>query len=482
MVRWDQAARAVLLVATGMLCAGCDQSGAEVRAAAATGEAQARALPAGEALFGGDTRAWPTAAGDAADSGYCRAALRLPLEREPAWVCEYGSEFSDAHPNSIVHHDGLLVVTARCPQLLGIDVVSGQRLFNVDVYEHLDRDLPESFGSLFFHPRGLLVGMDDLGRHYCWDLAGGTPERRWLGPPSRTDSGFVVGEEAVIAGWQGSTRSLAIRDGSVRWSYPDLLGGKGVVLGADGTVVSWLSGSEFFAVGAATGELRWSDFSGVAGYRWASRAVIDDARGLVYFVLPDERVQCRLLATGELEWEHRWTDLMSQAARDALYADSPVGQVPLHATAAMVTPDGLVLTLVYGAALALDQQGNRRWVHETDFPVLGGIGFANAVLISERYLAPEFVGLISWLRVYCPAAIDWEQYRVADEQRQRTGMFERRVALDPASGEPLDYFEPDYPARVLLPARDKIIIGEMTPVDGPARRILAYDWIAVEGT
>lgn len=482
MMAWPHhAALILILLAIGGNLAGCDRPAARVQPAA--GEAaQAQALPQVEPLYGGDTRAWLTPAGDAADRNYCAASLRLPLARDPAWVYEYGIEFSSSPPSTIVHHDGLLVVAADCSLLLGLEAATGQLVFNSDVYVHADAEGPEALNSIFFQPRGLLVGQDDLGRHYCWDLRDGGPRRRWLGEPAKTTSGFVVSDEAVICGRDLGTACLAITDGRQRWEYPVLTRGAGVVLGSDGTVVTWANGSEFYALRAGDGAPLWSYFSGVAGYGWAVRAVIEPAQECVYLVLPDERVQCRELTTGTLRWEHGWSDLLSPAARDELYAGTQYGQIPLHAAGATATPEGLVLSMAFGAVLALDHQGSRRWVYESDLPVLGAIGFDNAVLVSEYFLAPEFIGLVSWLRVYCPDTVDWERYRAADEERRRRGMFQRLAALDPATGEPLDYFEPRLPMRAVVPACDKIIFGEAPLSAEQPRRILAYDWIVAEGT
>src|SRR5690606_23468818 len=112
--------------------------------------------------------------------------LKLPLDDEPAWTHTYSeARFSGNFPDSVLHREGMLYVSARSSQILALRAADGQPGFNLDLYEHLPsaviRNNDEEFESIQLHPANLLYARDNLGRHYCWDLEGGTPRRLWLG-------------------------------------------------------------------------------------------------------------------------------------------------------------------------------------------------------------------------------------------------------------------------------------------------------------
>lgn len=478
------ACAAGLLELTGCLLP--DGTGDASSSARASGQAAAVEVPdysSRRTLPGGDALSWPTPAGNAADSNYCDVALRLPLSREPVWEFTYTAmQFSMGDPIQLAHHDGLLAVISISPQILALDVDTGRQIFNRDVYEHLNVDSPENFSGLFFNPVGLLAARDNVGRHYCWDVSGGVPRRLWLGPQTAGIGGYVALEDKLITSLEGEIRSLNIVTGEQQWSYPKMGQRSGVVVSAAGIVVAWSSSErsssgEFYALDGTSGVPLWSYISGVAGWRGGVWAVIDDRQRCVYLALADERLQRRDLETGVLEWEYSWLDLTSTEEREAMFGASRYGPFPLYAVAPIVTPAGIVICLINGAVVALDHAGERRWTYRTDVATWGSIGFRNAVVVVEIFVAPANRQEFSPLQAFCPDAVDWDSYRSASEHDQRSGLFERYCVLNSATGEVLEYFETEVPTAAAAPAHNLFIVGETAKNMTREHRILAYDWL-----
>lgn len=435
-------------------------------------------------LYGGTPRAWITPAGDAPDSNYCAAELKLPLETEPTWVYEYGYEFSAAPPGEVIHRDGLLVVTANCPQLLGLDARTGGQVFNQDVYQHQDTGQHEDLSRIFIHPtKALMAGQDDLGRHYAWDISADGLHERWVGPEVRSRSGYVVFGNSVYTAWSESIYCLSLDSGQTRWSYPNLVGAGGIVLGLDGVLVWWSQANNFIALDAVDGSLLWSYLCGVRieGTGEGTHVIVDDEHHCVYLVLADEWVQCREITTGAMLWEHNWSDIIRPDRRQALTDYRGSLNYPMPTAHGVLTPDGLVLPVNTGCVLALDHAGNRRWVHYSDTSVIHALGFNNAVLVSELYWGKDVTGLREGLKVFCPQPPDWPSYLNTSEERRERGLYERLVVLDMTSGEQLDAFDPGSILAALTPAYDKVVFGETGRAGDATHRIVAYNWIDWDG-
>jgi outer membrane protein assembly factor BamB len=415
--------------------------------------------------------AWITSAGDEPDTNYCNANLSLPLVVEPAWEYSYGLEFSPLEPTQLVHLDGTVYVVSACPQLLGLDTADGTRLFQRDVYMHADADVQESIVGIFIHPSGeFLTGRDRQGRLYCWQTTPQGPEIWHVWEDALSLSGFVTSGEYIFGSWHNRVNALSLVTGRVDWSFPHLYAGfgGGIVTGA-GYAVFWTAASEFHCFGLADGSQRWAVHKGVPSMTFAnSRAVIDAANERVYLVLADERVECRRLDTGELEWSHSWSDLGPE------WLDP---EEPQFYTDPVLSPEGLVIPLLHGVLLALDHDGNRRWVSHLDALSLFAMGFGNGVLVSEVYLAPEHRSPYSSLIPYQGEPPAWDSYRAADPQAQGEGVFSRFVVVDMATGKVSDALETDYPTTAVVPAYDKIVFGEAREASAGERRIVAYDWI-----
>jgi len=481
-----------LISAMGMLLlTGCLAS-AEPRQTASAPTAVASKRPGVEAaadyadrapLYGGSPRAWPTPAGSASDANYCDVALKLPLNREPAWQYSYTPvRFSAAEPGQITNYDGMLVMVSNCPQLLALDADTGRLLFNRDVYEHLDRDQLEQFYNIFFNPYGLLVAQDNAARQYCWDLQGGEPRRLWLAPTDGRFGAFVALADRLISSSDGAIRALDIGSGEEQWRYSMLGERCGIVVAASGVVVAWTSGDrrsygEFYAFDAASGELLWTYLSAKAGWPRGIWAVIDDAQECVYIGSRDETIQRRELRSGDVEWVYSWQELTSPEEREAIFAGGQYGPFPLYAVAPMVTPEGLVFCTISGMVIALDQAGQPRWISRSEVLLWGSISFSNAVMVVERFLPPGNRDYLSPFKVFCPQTIDWGNYQRADEIEQQTGMFERFAVLDSQTGEALDHFETAQPTGSAAPAHNMFVLGETARFDAREHRILAYDWL-----
>jgi len=429
-------------------------------------------------LTGGDNISWPTSAGNAADASYCRARLRLPLATEPTWTFTYtAAEFSNQDTYTILHRDGLLLLlSAQSPQLVGLDTASGAVRFNESLYDYsIGQRQVEYFDMLFFSPHGLLIGHDGPGRVYCWDLVAGRPERLWITAETGERNDIVAVNDCVWTSWDGFIRCLSVADGTQESSYPALSQTTSVVAAQNGMTITWTSSGEFYALDPA-GEPLWSYLSGISGPVWSITAVIDEEHDTAYLKLPNEILECRDLISGEVRWRHTWADLMTDEQRIAIFG-SVEEAFPPYAVSLSATPLGPVMSIISGQVLALDHDGNRRWVYDTNVPVLACLAFENGLLASERYLAPEFHGYLRFLTAFCPETIDWQRVREADEERQRMGSFQRLVVLDPDTGAPLDAYEPELPFLAMTPAHDKLVCSERSLLGVNEHRVHAFDWL-----
>ena len=454
------------------------------------GTAHASNLPANlsqrQAHFGGDQRAWPTTHGDWGDSAYCAAQLQLPLSREPAWIADYTAAEFSTHPASpLLHYDGTLVLAARSPQLIGLDVDTGARVFNAPYYQAVDSLAMEELRWMFISPQGLIMVRDDQGRYYLLDELTRPPRRLWISAPTNDiESGYVVTPEYLYTAWGSQLRCLALADGEEQWRYPTLTPAGGVVLAHD-VVVWWSRQSKLVAVDASTGWLRWS--VQVPEPIW--RAICTDRNHDVYLIY-SERVECRDLFSGDLRWEYDWSKLMSDTERTQRFAESGMGRkgfeeedvTVLLARSPMLTPEGLILTLVCGEVLAFDHQGQVRWRYsEPGHLLLGQVAFANGILLWEAYVGPEYFGGLQRYRLFSLQPPAWAAYQAASSGEQQRGVFLRQLVLDPASGTGLDGFDfSTVAAAGPVPAYGKIVYSE-EPVQGVyQRRVLAYDWLVWE--
>jgi outer membrane protein assembly factor BamB len=479
-MRGSRAALLAAAVALGLGLAACGPRGERK---AATGAAGKTLKMAGrKELFGGDQRAWLTNCGDNADDCYCAASLSLPLAPKPAWVHEYSyAEFSDFEPQQLVHYDGLLMVSARSTQLMGLSASDGALVFNKDVYRHLERDVRnEALWGLLLHPAGYLICQDDLGRHYCWDITGPSPVEQWVAAPASQHVGAVVALGGrVLVGWNRRLRGLDMASGEQAWSQPTLVWPQGTVLSRSGVVVWWSPIGRAGAMRAEDGTVLWQLNLNAAIIRMTA----DDWRERVYCVRYDEVVECRDLRNGELIWEHSWADLLSAAERERLGRESGFTELArgqplvIPSNSPMVAPEGLYLPLANGQVVALDPDGHRRWVVRGKYALRSGLGFANGLLLGEYYLAPGML-LREPDLIPFQVAPDWQRFNEASEEEQRTREFVRYIVRDPANGEILSSCELERPATVgPIPAWDKIAFGQDRLREGERARIVAYPWV-----
>jgi len=485
-----QHARIVLWLSLMMACiTGCtpqscsQQSAPIIPPRSATSRATMELDP-DSAKYGGSPRAWITPAGDTPDSGYCAAKLKLPLSSEPAWVHEYGYGFSATPPSEVVHHDGILTVTANCSQLLAIDTETGTEIYNKDLYQHKDIKSDEILNRVFLHPDGTrMVGQDNLGRHYCWDTSGDSPRELWVSRETNVLSGFVVIGDSVFTSWADSILCLDLANGRRRWSYPSLESGGGIILGVDGVLTFWTRSDIYIAIDATDGSLLWSfmgsqEYEGVRDY---ARAIIDDKHHRVYMMLTDEWIQCREITSGAIIWEHGWSDVLRPERYQAITEITGAPSYPMPANQAVITPRGLVLPISSGCVLALDHDGNRRWVYYGDVPLSNAVGFDNGILITESYLGSDYRGLLEWQKIFCETPPDWSNYAEADPEIRDRLSFDRMIVLDTATGEMLSSFELQSPMSTITPAYGNVVISEVGETERNTHRIVAYDWIDWEG-
>lgn len=430
-------------------------------------------------LRGGDSQAWPTARGNAGDAGYCRARLKLPLARQPAWTHEYTrAAFSAQAPSDIVSYDGLVVVGALCSQLLGLNAASGSLVFQRDLYKHLDEDrVSESLTSLFIHPQGLLTGRDDLGRYYCWDLLQLTPKgprQLWIsaeyGPH---DAGCVTYGSSLVTSINGSIRQLAVENGRPGWEFPSLLPSGGIVCSEDEIAVWWSEVGEIVALDMHSGTQLWKT-SLATRPRWVA---IDDLREAVLIIRDDEQLDYRHIGTGQVLWSYNWSGLLADAERQRLAELRDYERVRLQASSPMITPEAIYLPLYSGYVLKLDPDGKLLWQIHRPTTLLGGLAFDNALLVGELYLGSNYLAS----PVFGPFTAeppDWELYAAADETQRANGLFYRFAVIDTVDGGLLDALEmSSLPAPSPTPAGKMVVFGLQPTAAQQNRQICAYDWI-----
>jgi outer membrane protein assembly factor BamB len=430
------------------------------------------------------------------------AELALPLARTADWVVEYSpAEFSRRMPSSIVHFDGLLYVVAESSQLMAIDVGTGEIRLNRDLYQHYDEEaISEQFDNLFASPAGYIVGNDDRGRYYCWDMLSGEPQELWVSAHSTPLTGYVASDDAVYTSFSQDVRRMDLLSGEPDWSVPTLARDSGIVMGEDGTVIwwSWRAG-KVVALRGADGEQLWQ----FACPNIVSRVVIDDVPGRCYLFLESEIVQCRELATGEQLWEFSWGETLSEEARQSFREESGSDEFYFPLSQACVMPDGLVLSLISGEIYRLDSSGALVCQYDSQATIRDLVAFENGLLASEYYTTAQASPWNPWFALFSRDKPDWEQLASVELDEQDTGEssadadsegpakvgFSRFVVLAPDSGEVLDSFEPElFPFTSMVPAGDKVVYGEILSFfaylgqtnEISARRILAYPWI-IEG-
>ena len=478
-----------VLLALGLLSGSCDRGSALQTQKPASGKAAG--FSSRPALEGGDARAWLTPRGNAGDSGYCAAQLKLPLAQTPAWSYKYSAaQFSEFAPASIVHYNGLLLIGAECPQVLGLDVKSGQKIFQRDVYAHQNLK-QEKLVNLFIHPQGLLTAGDDRGRVYCWDieqLAAASPAQRpvpplWLSAERvMLYAGCVAFGDSLVTYGSGNVTTLAIADGKQQWQYPDLLPLSlvdGIVESQDGVIVRWSLAGDVVALNGADGALLWK----LSLVSRPFRVVTDDARARVYIPTSDESLQCRDLHSGVLKWSYSWRDLVSDADRQRLAREHGLERVVVWPADIMVGPNGVWLALASGDVLSMAADGKPVWHVRLPTPLFGGLAFANGLLLGEVYLGedmlrhPRFGPLMG---PFNPAPPDWAIVRNASASELKSGMFFRFAVLDLRDGHQLDSFEVGAEPDILpspTPAGEMIVFGYRDAPGTGRSVILSYNWL-----
>jgi hypothetical protein len=401
-------------------------------------------------------------------------------------------------PNAIVHFDGRLAVTANSTLVMGIDADSGDVEFNLPLYKSYDRDVvTEEFTSLFYTPSAFLIGRDDIGRHYCWDMLDRTPRELWISPEARPGGGYVASADAVYTSFYDDVRRLELQSGETHWEVPTLAPRGGIVMAADGTLIYWSrQSSKVLVVDAEDGRERWQ----YAGPDMVDRIIIDDVNARFYMFLESEIVQCRDLGTCEIKWEYSWQDVMSAEDRQSIIDSSGWQGFYLIISAASALPDGLVFGLTSGQVFCLDPAGELVWRYDSEATIRDLLAFENSVLVSEYYttarttpwgplLAVMSFNEPGWTELASiaaePDAAGDQEFAERASSRRKVG-FGRTVVLDIADGAQLDLFEPElFPYTEMVPAGDKVVYGEVLrsyaflgrPEQSEARRILAFPWI-----
>lgn len=480
-----------LLLATGVAClswlCACNSSQhtKSVRTDKAAGSISARPQ-----LRGGDPHAWLTQYGDNADSGYCDSALLLPLVKKQVWTKDYSSaEFSTTAPQTIVHYDGVLCVSAITPQLMLLDPRDGRELDNENVHQGEENDSQRPMiVSPFLHPAGLLLVRDESAKAYCLDIIGAdlTKPPLWINDTSigGEDMSCVAQDGYAILGGQGQTSCVSIEDGAELWSYPSLLPYPGKVVSRDGILVWFSRFGKVLAIKLDTGVLLWS----LSLVDQISRVIVDDDNACIYLSRYDERLECRNLADGALRWEYTWRDTLSEDKRTQLLAltqakyRTTLDRVRLFAESLNCTPGGLLVALVNGDAFLLDKRGNLVWRKATGFPVVTALTFQNAVLLLQEYSSVNETRQLGKYLPFMLTAPDWETYKKASDERKRLVQFDRFLVLGLEDGRELDSYE--LQRRVStgpIPAYNMLTIGQEG--DGEVRpSISALPWVDWKGS
>jgi hypothetical protein len=366
------------------------------------------------------------------------------------------------------------------------------------MYEHYDKEvISEEFDNLFAAPGGYIVGNDDRGRYYCWDIITGEARERWVSEASTPRSGYVASDDAVYTSFSQDIRRLDLISGETDWSVPTLARDSGIVMGEDGTVIwwSWRAG-KVVALRGQDGEQLWQ----YAGPNLVSRVVIDDAGRRCFMFLESEEVQCRDLATGEFHWAFDWGEGISEEDRQYFRAESDTDEFYFPLSQACVLPDGLAFALLSGQVYRLDDSGNLVWQYNSQATVRDLLAFENGLLVGEYYTSVDASPWGPWLTLFSRDRPDWDQFALIDAEvagsvpqsgpagsdlRAKVG-FSRLLVLAPDTGEQLDLLEQDlFPYTAMVPAGDKVVYGEILaifvyrgePDELAPRRILAFPWI-----
>ena len=487
------------------------------------GQLTAEQLTGRQGFPGNTPEAWLTDRGGNSDGGYCDAMLRLPLATEPNWEFDYSAaEFSPTPVRAAVHYNGTLYLAAESPQLIALNADDGTVIFNKDVYAHEDTDVVEQIQRIYAHPKGLLIGQDNLGRYYAWDTLGEELLRLWLGPELITGSGFVTDQDLLLTSLQDQLYALDVLTGGTKWAYPSNSRPGGVVLSRDGIELWWSSDGRLYALEAATGIPLWS----ITTTDLIERAVIDEVQSLAYVAYGSEFIECRSLADGNIRWSYSWAGLYSAEERARRFAEvkGRLGGRRQHGMNwsgtnnrvddIALSGDGLALSLCSGHVVKLDATGRQVWMYSGQAPVTRLIAFNNGLLVGALYVRPE---VFLWERaVFCLDLPDWPRMRQVWEEQGapleetagndsepdvalqassgdagvRQEIFYRYAVLGLDNGQELSAFEPELlPASALIPAHGNVVYAEAPwywAITGRAERsnrlrVLAYPWIEWEG-
>jgi outer membrane protein assembly factor BamB len=344
---------------------------------------------------------------------------------------------------------------------------------------------------LFIHPQGLLTAGDDQGRAYCWDieqLAAASPAQRpvaplWLsGERVMLYAGCVAFGDCLATYGNGNVTTLAIADGKQQWRYPDLLpllGGDGIVESQDGVIVRWSLAGEVVALNAADGALLWK----ISMDSRPFRAIVDDGRSRLYITRGNELLECRDLHSGVLQWSYSWSDLVSDADRQRLAKEHGLQRVVVWPADLMVGPDGIWLALLSGDVLSITADGKPLWHVRLSTPLIGGLGFANGLLLGEVYLGEDMLRHPLYgplMSPFNPAPPDWAIVRNASAAELKGGMFFRFAVLDLRDGHQLDSFEVGAQPDILpspTPAGEMIVFGYRDAPGTERSVVLSYNWL-----
>jgi hypothetical protein len=462
-------------------------------------------------LDGGDEQAWLTAAGEMGDSGFCAARLQLPLRLDqPAWELTYtNAEISPFPPTEMLHYSGLILCSARTPVLFGIDADSGKLAFKTDPYLHEAQSRREFFRSLQFSADGQLFGTDNHGRYYVWELQpDGLQQLAVSAEEQGSVAGFITNAGDLIRARGSIMAAFPATDlGTPRWESQLVQQLEGIVASRSGLVVGW---TRFGAVQCcdATGRQLWQSNEA----QMVVDIVLDRDGERCYLLTDSGRLICRALATGELLWSYDWSEEVPQAVRRKLqdrlgkdrFAQLMIQQAgtdvfALDPALLCATPEGPVLGVKNGQAIAFDRQGHVRWRSGRGPLLDGGLAFENALLlhvvwnpvitaqIADR---PWLLDIPDWPEIKDRAALarlndPQGSFTPRPEAQNLQAVYTRLVVLDLHSGQVLQELpEPAPTTASLLPARGKIVMAQENRIYAGQRRdsgpckIVAYNWLA----
>ncbi len=464
-------------------------------------------------------RAWLGGKGNAGDSGYCNARLKLPLNRTPAWEYSYSqAELSDSNLNSLLHYDGRVYLSAYCPQIVCLRTQDGSQISNsVEFASQTSADAGprEYFTSLYLHQSGLLLGSDNFGRRYCWQPISDGIERRWLrsGPTEKNFLGVPL-PGLSVASFEEGLVAMKLEDGARAWGVPVLQRNRrfrdnsNMVATDDGTLV-WCSGyGDMEAFKGESGEPLWA-----AAVPSTLRSIaLDQKNALAYVAYQNELVECRSMADGSLLWDFNWGELIPAQERAALQAEMEEGETyRARLSSLTIAPDGVVLSLYNGYCINLSRAGEVIWQRRCDSMLFDTLVLDNAFLLtqfaaiprseqrraaqgSRPLLLPPWHGLRARLS---KAGIDVPEYKEGQlnvtyfaGQLGGVAIAVRFTAVDPATGAELDSHESDVDFAVgPVPAYNMLLAGggrrlsETLKTSSKEPRIVqAFDWLEWEGT